>query len=312
MPKDRILVASYTNPDLDGVSCMVACSELLRAEGKDAVAMISGEPQQEVEWVAKRFGIKLPPRAGDNPQYDKVVLVDASETRLLAPSLDAERVIEVIDHRRSNDAHLFKNAKVQIELVGAAATLVAEKLCERGIAPSKEAAILLYSAIISNTLNFKARMTTSRDREMAAWANKTAKLEPDYPVKFFKAKSDLTGDRLRIQLDRDFAISEKNGKLLGIAQIEMVGARELVMSRKQEILEKLDELARLERADITFLTIADVGEEINIFVTPHPDTQSLLEKALGVMFKDGVAERKGLMMRKEIAPMVKEAIWHGT
>lgn len=308
MATDRILVTSYLDPDLDGTSCMVAYSELLRSEGIGAFPIIIGEPQQEVEWVVKRFGIKLPPKGGALTSYDKIILVDASERRHLASWMDADKVIEIIDHRKSNDAHLFKNAKAQIERVGAAATLVAERLLERGITPSKEAAILLYSAIVSNTLNFRVSMTTPRDREMADWANQTAQLGADYPLEFFKAKSDLTGDRLRIQLDRDFGISEKDGKIIGISQIEMVGAREIVKARSVEILETLDELARKEGANIAFLTIADVGDGINVFVTPYPDTQRLLEKALGVRFEDGVAVLNKLMLRKEIAPMVKELL----
>ncbi|MEK6959917.1 MAG: DHHA2 domain-containing protein [Nanoarchaeota archaeon] len=308
MATDRILVTSYVDPDIDGISCMVAYSELLRAEGNDVIPVIFGEPQQEVEFVIKRFGIRLPPLGGDNLTYDKIILLDASEPRHMASGLDADKVIEIIDHRKSNDAHLFKNARTQIELVGAAATLVAERLRERCVTPSKEAAILLYSAIVSNTLNFKASVTTLRDRDMAHWVNQTAKLGPEFPTEFFKAKSDLTGERLRIQIDRDFAISEKNGKILGISQIEMVGARELVKTRAAEIMVILDELARRESTGITFLTIADVGEGINVLVTPFPDTLSLLEKALGVRFEDGIAVLNKLLLRKEIAPMVKDLL----
>jgi len=308
MTTDRILVTSYVDPDLDGISCMVAYSELLIAEGKPAVPVIFGEPQQEVEWVVNQFGINLPPHGGGYLMQDKIILVDASEPRHMASGLDVDRVIEIIDHRKSNEAHLFKNAKAQIELVGAAATLVAERLRESGVTPSKETAILLYSAIVSNTLNFKANVTTSRDREMAVWVNRIAKLGEEYPTEFFKAKSDLTGDRLRIQIDRDFALSEKNGKILGISQIEMIGARELVKARSAEILDSLAGLARREHTEITFLTIADVGEGINMFMTPYPETQSLLENVFGVRFEDGVAVLNKLLLRKEIAPMVKGAV----
>ena len=80
------------------------------------------------------------------------------------PDLDGTAcAIEVVDHRAVNEADKFQNAKIQIEMVGSAATLIAEKFLHATTSTSPESAALLYSAIISNTINFQANVTTDRD-----------------------------------------------------------------------------------------------------------------------------------------------------
>ena len=49
---------------------------------------------------------------------ERVVILDASEPVHLEGRLVSEQVIEVIDHRKVNEAYRFTNAKIQIELVG--------------------------------------------------------------------------------------------------------------------------------------------------------------------------------------------------
>ena len=45
------VVMSYIRPDLDGVSCMYAYSELLNKQGEEANYFIWNKPRQEVEIV---------------------------------------------------------------------------------------------------------------------------------------------------------------------------------------------------------------------------------------------------------------------
>ena len=171
-----ILITCYVSPDLDGVAGAVAYGEFLQKAGKDVVVGIIGELNDEAGYIFDRFGFSHPKTVPDADGYDEVILVDASELSGLEGKIPAEKVIEIIDHRTINDADKFPNAKAQIELVGAAATLVAEKFIQNKADISKESATLLYGAIVSNTLNFKGSVTTERDRVAAVWLNQTAGL----------------------------------------------------------------------------------------------------------------------------------------
>src|SRR5262249_43771630 len=154
--------------------------------------------------------------------FEKVILVDASETLAFEGKLQFDKVIEIIDHRKTHEAEKFPKAIAQIELVGAAATLIAEKFIEAKVDISKESALFLYGAIVSNTLNFKSKTMTERDTKAAAWLAQHCEVSKNFAYDMFLAKSDLVGEKLEKAMRHDFALFEFGGKRVGFAQLEMV------------------------------------------------------------------------------------------
>lgn len=303
-----ILITCYVNPDLDGYAGIFAYAELLEKSGSKVTAGIMGQPHDEVLHVLKKFQLEPIEEIADDDRFDKVILVDASDIIGLEGRIKPEKVIEIIDHRQVNEADKFINAKAQIELVGAAATLIAEKFKQKNIAISPQSASLLYSAIISNTLNFKGGVTTNRDREMASWLKPLVQVTDDYWKELFMAKSDLGGERLRARLESDFAWFNFKHKKLGIAQIEIIGAQELVNSRLEEILAALEGLRSSFGLDFVFLNLIELELEKNYFVSNDEELKSILEKVLAIKFTNTVAQRDKLIMRKQIVPLIKEEL----
>src|SRR5680860_333285 len=226
-----ILITCYVNPDLDGVSGVIAYCEFLQKTGKNAVIGIMGEAYDEAKYILDRYNFTYPQSIVNDDNFDKVILVDCSDLNGLEGKITPNKVIEIIDHRKINEADKFPNAKVQIELVGAAATLVAEKFIHNNIDISKESATLLCGAIISNTLNFKGGVTTERDREVFKHLNKIAQLADNFWQELFEAKSDMSGNKLKERIEGDFAHFIFGDKKVGIAQIEMIGADKLIAER---------------------------------------------------------------------------------
>lgn len=259
-----IICTSYVDPDLDGVACAVAYAEFLNATGSPALACIMGNPTAEAEYTLERFSVPRPVQRPKMEPGERVVILDASEPIHFEDRLALGQVIEVIDHRKVHEAHRFPNAKAQIELVGAAATLVAERFQAANVQPSKISALLLQAAIISNTQNFLVKTTTERDQVMMEW--------------------------------------------LGIVQLEVVGSGALLQNRKSEMLEILKRLQSQNRLDLIFVTMLDVEEKLNRFLAPDSVMQDVLTKALELKFTDDVAMRDGIIMRKEIVPLVKQVM----
>jgi len=56
------------------------------------------------------------------------------------------------------------------------------------------------------------------------------------------------------------------------------------------------------------LNVVELEEGFNIFIINDDNTKSLLEKILDIKFFDGWAERKRLIMRKQIVPLLKEEL----
>ncbi|HLD88902.1 MAG TPA: DHH family phosphoesterase, partial [Candidatus Nanoarchaeia archaeon] len=202
--KDKVLVTSYVNPDLDGIASSYAYAELLRKTGINAVAGIFGKPHTEAEFVFSKIDVKL--MKGDKliKACDGVVLVDVSSAHNMSKKINPKKVVEIIDHREQK-ARDFPNAKMQIERVGACATLIAEKFYDKKIKISKESALFLYSAIVSNTINFKGRVTTKRDKNLAEWLKQFFEMPKNHVYEMFKYKSKI-GSSLKRFMIQDFKV----------------------------------------------------------------------------------------------------------
>ncbi|MDD2681056.1 MAG: DHH family phosphoesterase [Patescibacteria group bacterium] len=300
-----ILITCYVNPDIDGYAGVIAYAEFLKKKGKSVVAGIMGEPHDEAKYVLNRFSLERMDVIQDDELFDEVVLVDASDVNGLQGKIVPEKVIEIIDHRKINEANRFVNAKTQIELVGAAATLVAEKFKEENIEISQRSAILLYSAIISNTLNFKGGVTTDRDKEMAKWLRQFIEVSDEYWKELFTAKSDLTGDKLITAIKGDLAWFDFGNTKVGIAQLEIIGAEELIKHRADEIVATLHKIKEKMGLDLIFQNILELELMKNYFVAEDNQIKTLLEEILEVKFDEAVAKRDQLIMRKQIVPLLK-------
>ncbi len=301
-----ILVTSYENPDLDAVACIVAYAEFLEKSDKSAIGGVVGKQHDEARYVLDRFNLQYPQEISNADNFDEVVLVDASDIHDLKGADASVKIIEVIDHRKVNEADKFFNAKVQIELVGAAATLVAEKFIQSGVDISKGAATLLYAAIISNTLNFKGSVTTNRDREAAVWLNKIAELPESFSKDLFTAKSNLSGQKLAERIGSDFKKFTIGGKSVGIAQVEIIDAKKLLEERSDEIVQELYKIQKSQLLDYIFQNTLDLEDEKTFFVTNDIGTKELLERGLNVTFQGPVAERSGLILRKQVIPLLMQ------
>jgi manganese-dependent inorganic pyrophosphatase len=304
----KSLVTSYINPDLDGTSCVVAYAELLKETGVEAVAGLFGEPNMEVEFMMEYLKEQMPPIIPNAHGYDRIYLMDISEPHPLENRVPLDRVVELIDHRKANEKEKFPNAKAQVELVGAAATLVAERFEKAGRKPSKFSSALLYGAILSNTLNFKNPITTDRDRKEAGWLREISGLPEDFWQDLYAAKSELSGAKLRHAIESDANYWHFKNEGIMIGQLEIMGVGKLLEGRESEILEVIGELKKKCRVEHGILNALDVGEERSFVVAGDPVTRKLCERALDVKFAGNVAVRSGLFLRKQIVPKLKEAL----
>jgi len=303
-----ILVTAYSNPDLDGTACMIAYAEFLQKDGYSATAVLCGVPHREAQFVFETFNIVFPEDADSFLIKDaQVVLVDASDVNGISNAIHPLQVIELIDHRKINQADRFPNAKIQIELVGAAATLIAEKFASYHIDISPHSAALLYSAIISNTVNFQAGVTTGRDKKMAGWLLKKFKRPRDYIHRMFTYKSTLTQPIAEI-IEQDFATFDFNHRKVGIGQLEILHVDEFIKSHSINIEKALVKIKKKKLLDIIFLSTIDVEKANTTFIIVDNVSKELLEKTLRISFKKGIAQKKGILMRKSIVHLLKQSL----
>ena len=293
------IVTSYYGPDLDGVASMFAYAEYLRNKGEDAYYYINGKPREEVKIVCDIFNIELNSlKRWEKPS--EAVLVDLNNVSRL-DFIKPEEVVDIIDHHVKTDGcKLCINAKVQIELLGAAATLVAERFKNENIKISRESAILLYYGIISNSINLKAKTTKRKDIEIAQWLKSNfPEISEEKIEVIFKRKSILKDENLREDMEAKIELNFK-GKRLIAAQLEITDLEDFLKQKERDIKSILKQIKQEKKLDYIFIVCIDILKGISIILTVDIETEEFLEKLFNFKFKDGKSKQKELITRKDI------------
>jgi inorganic pyrophosphatase/exopolyphosphatase len=301
-----ILVTAYVSPDLDGYAGAFAYAELLNKQGRLAEVGIVGEPHDEAQFLITQYKLETAKTILNSDDYDEIILVDASTVDGLENKIEPTKVVEIVDHRKNNELEKFPNAKAQIEMVGAAATLIAEKFMNSEVPISFSSCVLLYGAIISNTLNFKATVTTDSDIAASKWLNKIGGFHQNFGKDMFIAKSELSGEKLNKRMDTEFASFDLAEKKIGIVQIEIIGAKDLLNNRLPEIIERLNELKQKYNLDYIFQSTVGLEEGKNYFVAEDFYIKKCLEDIFSIKFNGSIAEKEKFIMRKQLVPILKE------
>lgn len=303
----KILLTAKINPDLDGVACIYAYQKLLLLHNKEVEAVIYGKPHIEVQYVLDRFNI-TDIKFNVEDRFDEFILCDASDMKGMPQIINAHDVIEVIDHREFYDTSQFPKAQIQIEPVGAAATLIVEKYVKTGIPIGNNSGLLLYGAIFSNTLNLKGTITTERDINAIKWLESQIQIPKEYILDMFNVKTKRVEENLEEALVSDFKEFEIDNIKFGMAQLEVSNSTTLIDKNVNKILNILDSLKSDHLLSYVFLNIADIQRGLSIFLTQDRAAQLLLEESFGITFTNNKSELKKLLLRKQIIPIIKNNI----
>ena len=92
------IITGCEGPDLDGVACMIAYSELLNAKGIQSKAKYFGKLDLETNFVTK-FTNYFPLDEGSYLHDADYVLVDTANPDIIDKNIPIDRVISVFDHR---------------------------------------------------------------------------------------------------------------------------------------------------------------------------------------------------------------------
>ena len=263
----RKIVTSYIKPDIDGISSMYAYTEYLRKKGFEAEYYYEGTARKEVEIVLATYNINLK-NINKIKEDDEVILV-------------------------------------QIELIGAAATLIAEKFKNDKINISKESAILLYNGIISNTMNLKISMTSEKDKEMAKWLKEQCKEITDKKTKeIFIKKSDII-DRLREEMEVEFK-DEFITISWSMGQLEIADVEGFLEKYEKNIRAVLNIVKNENNVEFISVNCMDIINGYTIIVAENEPTATVISKAINVKFEGLKARINKLVSRKEIVKVIRE------
>lgn len=302
------IISSYYIPDIDGISCMYAYSELLARQGEEVSYYIWGEPKIEATIVCDMFNIKLDALKEIPKEENTYIIVDHNSFDQAFVEITKDSIVEIIDHHGlSKDISTYKRcAKVQIDRIGAVATIVAERYKLSGLIPSREAAILLYYGIISNSINLKANITSKRDIEMTKWLKSICKdIDERKIAEIFTKKSVITDDNLRSEMECERCMPTHNKDVL-VGQIEICNAEEFIAERSKKMDKIIKEVQEEKHPDYFFIDVVDILNGYSMIYCTIDKSKILVETLFGLKFEGNVARFKGLIQRKEITKGIRD------
>lgn len=244
------------------------------------------------------FGICLNP-VKTIEEDDKIVVVDTNYLKNI-PKVKLENIVEFIDHHVVTESEkICKNAKFQVEMVGAVATLVAEKFFNDNIEISRESAILLYYGIISNTINLKAKVTTKKDLQMAKWLKeKCAEISEEKVKEIFTKKSQIR-DSLRQEMEVAIVWKWKDKKIT-IGQLEYANIDQFLQENEEKIRKILQDVKQENDLDYILLNCVDTLNGYSTILAIDESSEKVMENLLNVKFIGQKAKLEELILRKEL------------
>lgn len=236
---------------------------------------------------------------GDPKSYN-YVLVDVSEPGHFASFVQEDKVIEIYDHRHGFEDYWQKKLgdKAKIELIGACATLIWEEFVKENLADkiSPVSANLLATAILSNTLNLQAQITSPRDKQALAELANHITLPSDWREQYFDQVSRGIMDDPLGSMTNDTKTLDINGKRYIITQLELWNAEDFVTKNYDLITKFLTS----QNNPNTFLTSPDISQGFNYLVAINDNMKAILTTVLDAKFDGNIGKTKKLWLRKEI------------
>lgn len=161
-----IYVIGHKSPDTDTVGSAIAYSNLLNELGYESEPRIASEKiNNETKYVLENCGIETPEFLKSAAE-ETIVMVDHNEMIQAADGMDEAHVVAIIDHHVLNTEPTEGIVKIEIENIGAAATLVALEYEKCDVKMEPVMAKLLAYTILSDTENLTKGTTTAADREV--------------------------------------------------------------------------------------------------------------------------------------------------
>jgi manganese-dependent inorganic pyrophosphatase len=236
-----------------------------------------------------------------NPTPREVILVDHAEEAQAVAGVAEAHIVEILDHHHIGSIETRFPVAATFDPVGSTATLVVERFRLHGREPQRPTAMMLLSAILSDTVILSSPTTTERDHGVVSYLEELLGFDARaYGTEMFEASSDVGDVPAADIIRRDAKEYEvSHGRRLCVAQIETVGRG--LLSRRAELLEAMEQVREHRQYVLYALMVTDIVEKgTELLVTGDG---AVVERAFDVPATDNVLDLPGVMSRKkQVAP----------
>lgn len=176
----RFLVAAHVNPEADALGSALGLAGLLRRLGKSVQVINDGGTPEAMAFLPGSDGVRATVPAAA-PPADVAITVDVpvfARVGSVGPWLRQAGLLVSIDHHVSHEG--FGDLNWVDPTAAATGEMIYRLFRAMRVPPSKEAALCLYAALVTDTGSFKYRNTTPEVHRIAADLLRRARINPMY------------------------------------------------------------------------------------------------------------------------------------
>lgn len=208
----KIITSGSIYIDIDAYASCIAYRELFKLKGIEAKAVTTAKLNESVTKSLLQLNEKL--NKYEKSGKEEYIIIDVSNKDFFDKIVQEDKIIEIIDHHVGfeKDWKRRLGRKANIEFIGAVATIIVECYEKENLLDkmNKEVAYLLMAAILDNTLNFKAKVTTKRDKIAYQKLDKITGNPIDYSEKYFLECQKEIEENLIGAIENDTKIERVN------------------------------------------------------------------------------------------------------
>ncbi len=301
--EEKIIVTSGNRYiDIDAYASCIAYANLLRLKGKNAIAVSTANLNESVTNSLLNLPEKLETDYKLNGG-EKFIVLDVSNRDFFDNIVREERIIEILDHHYGYEEYWKQklNENSHIESLGAIATFIYELYEKENMLEkiSIGMAKLLLAAILDNTLNLKAKITTERDCYAYEQLLKISNIGSDFAEIYFKECQEKIFENIEESIKNDTKIGVE-GKILP----DVFG--QLLLWNSKDILNNSIISKVLNEFDNKWMmNIISLEEGISYIVSEDENVKGNLEELFSNNFDRNIMKLGQIWLRKEI---IKEAL----
>ena len=307
--EEKIYIFGHKNPDTDSI-CSSLVSEILDKKNgwKDTEARRLGNVNKETQYVLDYLGIEAPALLEKVEEGQGVALVDHNEFNQSVEGIEKAKIWSVTDHHRIANFETSEPLYYTAKPYGCTCTILFEEFKRLGHEIEKKEAILMASAIISDTLLLKSPTTTEYDRKALEELEKIAGINVnEYGLEMLKAGTDLDDFSANELINLDAKNLDKDGTKFVIAQVNTVSIDD-VLKRQAELEEAMKKEIEEKGLKIFVLAITDILNSNSKIIALGEKIDSV-EKAFDVKLENNTAFLPGVVSRKkQILPNIDKNI----
>lgn len=285
----------HQNPDSDSF-----CSAVVYAKYLEVTPVVLWGANTETKFIFENLWIDYPETVSSLPAWSKIHLVDHNEAWQSLENRNECEILSVVDHHKIWDFSTSWPLMMRVEPVGCTCTILYEMFVQTGYTIWKQDAVLMISAIMSDTLYFRSPTTTDRDRyAVEALLPISWIVDLDvYTSKMFDAKSDLSSYSAIEIVQMDAKQFEFEWTKIGIWVMETTNP-ESALQIKESLLEAIKKAKSDREVQYMLFCVIDILNEHNTTFVIGEDEESLLKNVFEIETINNIADMWSRISRKK-------------